>query len=181
MGLSKLREWVGTVTGKGDRWGRDKLGRSAPAFLAASTTALPPPTCTARREASRHCLRLLLFAARPANCGRCLFEACAGRRIRWLCLPAVPCSAGCVPVHPLPAMPTALINALAPVQVCLPPFICFVCPCSFHVRQDRRSRKLLTVLLAAATRAGSGGPCAGSFLTLTFFLQSPLILGHGLV
>ena len=31
LGLSKLREWVGTVTGKGDRWGRDKVGRSEPA------------------------------------------------------------------------------------------------------------------------------------------------------
>ena len=41
---TKLREWVGTVTGKGDRWGRDTLGRSEPAFLAASTIALPPPT-----------------------------------------------------------------------------------------------------------------------------------------
>jgi len=44
LGLYKLREWVGTVTGKGDRWGRDSVGRSAPAFLAASTTALPPST-----------------------------------------------------------------------------------------------------------------------------------------
>ena len=42
MGFSKLREWVGTVTGKGIRWGRDSVGRSAPAFLAASTAALPP-------------------------------------------------------------------------------------------------------------------------------------------
>ena len=41
MGFDKLREWVGTVTGKGDRWGRDSIGRSAPAFLDASTTALP--------------------------------------------------------------------------------------------------------------------------------------------
>ena len=23
IGYDKLREWVGTVTGKGDRWGRD--------------------------------------------------------------------------------------------------------------------------------------------------------------
>ena len=57
------------MTGKGDRWGRDRLGRSAPAFLSANISALPPPTCTARREAGRHRLWLLLFAARPANCG----------------------------------------------------------------------------------------------------------------
>ena len=55
--FDKLREWVGTVTGKGDRWGRDKLGRSEPAFMAASTTVLPPLTCTASR---RH-LRLFVF------------------------------------------------------------------------------------------------------------------------
>ena len=54
LGCSKLREWVGTVTGKGDRWGRDRLGRSAPAFLAASTTALPHLPA--------------LHGDRPANC-----------------------------------------------------------------------------------------------------------------
>ena len=37
----KLREWVGTVTGKGDRWGRDRLGRSAPAFLSANNCTPP--------------------------------------------------------------------------------------------------------------------------------------------
>ena len=40
MGFYKLREWVGTVTGKGDRWGRDSVGRSAPAFLAARKAVL---------------------------------------------------------------------------------------------------------------------------------------------
>ena len=55
------------MTGKGDRWGRDSVGRSAPAFLAASTTALPHlPALHGERQ--RHRLRLLLFAARPANC-----------------------------------------------------------------------------------------------------------------
>ena len=127
MGLYKLREWVGTVTGKGDRWGRDRLGRSAPAFL--STTALSH--LPARRKASQvigSCCCLLQGRSSVAVC----FEACAGRRIRWLCLPAVPCSEGCVPVHPLPAMPTALISS-CPVQVCFAPFshFCFVCPCSF--------------------------------------------------
>ena len=31
MGFSKLREWVETVTGKGDRWEGDRFGRSEPA------------------------------------------------------------------------------------------------------------------------------------------------------
>ena len=65
MGFSKLREWVGTVTGKGDRWGRDRIGRSAPAFLSASNIALPHlPNCTEDRTTSA-----AVIAARPANCG----------------------------------------------------------------------------------------------------------------
>ena len=171
MGLnwvcSKLREWVGTVTGKGDRWGRDIVGRSAPAFLAASTTALPHlPALHGERQAN--CVCSCCFAARPAICGCLFLEACAGRRICWLCLPAVPCSAGCVPVHPLPAMPTALISSRPCSVVLLCPVQCSFCfaPCSFHVRQDRRLLQQFasckTVLLAAATRACSGGPCAGS-------------------
>ena len=76
----------------------------------------------------------------------------------------------------LPAMPTAL-NVLAPVQllhVCLPPFSLLApihllrLPLFIHVRQDRRVRAsslqaARTVLLAAATRACSGGPCTGPF------------------
>ena len=161
------------MTGKGDRWGRDRIGRSAPAFLAAGATALPPSACTARREAGRHRLRLL-FLLRGRPTAGCCFEACAGRRVRRLCLPAVPCSAGCVPVHPLPC------HAHCPSQR-LPPFI-LLCPCSFHVRQDRQVVQQFasckTVLLAAATRACSGGPCAGSLLTYLFPAES-MILGHG--
>ena len=67
MGLYKLREWVGTVTGKGDRWGRNREGRSAPAFLAASTTALPhQPALHGERQANF--VAAVVFAARPANC-----------------------------------------------------------------------------------------------------------------
>ena len=109
------------MTGKGDRWGRDSVGRSAPAFLAASTTALPPSTCTARREAGQRHLRLL-FAARPAICGCLFLEACAGRRVRRLCPPAVVCSAGCVPARLRHAIPTALLNSLPPFSVALPLF-----------------------------------------------------------
>ena len=174
MGFAKLREWVGTVTGKGVSWGRDSVGRSEPAFMAASTPTLPPLTCTARGRL-RH--RQLLFAARPANCGPFVcFEACAGRKVRRLCPPAVNCSAGFVfACHPLPAMPTALISS-CPRSVCFAPVhftsVCFP-PVHFHVRQDRRFRasSLLlgpavceqrTVPLAAATRACSGGASDGS-------------------
>ena len=49
------------MTGKGDRWGRDRIGRSEPAFL--STTALPPLTCTARGR--RHLQLSFLLHGRP--------------------------------------------------------------------------------------------------------------------
>ena len=165
MGLYKLRKWVGTVTGKGARWGRDRLGRSAPAFLAASTTALPPSTCTARREAGRHPLAAVVFAARPANCWLFL-EACAGRKIRRLCPPAVVCSAGCVPA--------CLCHAHCTHQFLPPIHFALLAPLSFHVRQDhqfiiiQQFASCETVPLAVATRASRGGPCAGPFDSLTY-------------
>ena len=51
-------------------------------------------------------------------------EACAGRRVPRLCPPAVACSAGCVPARLCHAMPTALLNVLAPVHFAL------LCPLS---------------------------------------------------
>ena len=120
MGLYKLREWVGTVTGKGDRWGRDSVGRSAPAFMAASTTALPPLTCTVRQGKDDICGCCVLLLRGQPSAG-CVFEACAGRRIRWLCPPAVACSAGCFVCLPLFAC-----HAHCPHQF-LPPFIA-LCP-----------------------------------------------------
>ena len=182
MGLYKLREWVGTVTGKGVRWGRDRLGRSAPAFLSANIFALPPPTCTARREAGRHPLAAAVFAARPANCGPFVcFEACAGRRIRELCPPAVPvlravcllpffaCHAHCPSQHLAPAQ-FALPRSVQ-VLLCLP-------TCSFPCAPGSTSRytnmfaSCKTVLLAAATRACSGGPCTGPFVDSSAYLFS---------
>ena len=137
--LYKLREWVGTVTGKGVRWGRDSLGRSEPAFLRASTTVLPPFTCTARGQPTSSAA--VVLAARPANCGPFgCFEACAGRRIRWLCLPAVLVLRAVCACLSLPAMPTAL-NSSCPRSILLAPVhfapLCFA-PVHCHVRQDRR-------------------------------------------
>ena len=144
------------MTGKGDRWGRDSVGRSAPAFLAASTTALPPPTCTARRETGQLCGQLLLCCEAGQLLAVC-FEACARRRVRRLCPPAVSLfSRLCLPAAF--AMPTALI-VLAPVHFAL------LCPCSFLCAPGSSNHQFAsckTVLLAAATRACSGGPCAGS-------------------
>ena len=146
--------------------------------MAASTTALPPLTCTARGKPSH---RQLLFLLRGRPSVAVCFEACAERSVCRLCLPAVPCSAGFLcACHSLPAMPTALI--ICPRSVALPPFICFVCHVHVHVRQDRcqgqQFASCKTVPLAAATRACSGGPCAGSILTFLFPAES-MILGHG--
>ena len=128
MGFAKLREWVGTMTGKGDRWGRDSVGRSAPTFMA---VPLHSPT--------------YLQGERPDNliCGSCCFCCEAGQLVA-VCLRPVPGgeSAGCVCLQCLfcgllfacsflPAMPTALLNSLPPfisscprsfAQVCFAPF-----------------------------------------------------------
>ena len=130
MGFSKLREWVGTVTGKGVRWGRDRVGRSAPAFMAASTTALP--LLPARREADfiiRQLLFLLRsrptvgrsFVLRPVPGGEsagCVRLQCLFCR---LCLPAAnfACHAHCP--H----------QVLAPVQLLCPRSFCFALPLFF--------------------------------------------------
>ena len=113
------------MSGKGVRWGRDRLGRSEPAFLSANTFALPH--LPARREA--------------ANIGSCCFCCEAGHLrplfLRGLCRAGNPlavsaCSAlfsrllfACLPF--LPAIPTALISS-CPHQVCFAPSIVFCLP-----------------------------------------------------
>ena len=158
------------MTGKGERWGRDRLGRSAPAFLSANTFALPPTYLHGEsRPTSSSGSGCFCCKAGQLVAVVCC-EACAGRRIRWLCLPAVPCSAGflfacshlCLPC-PLP------FSVLAPVQLLCPVHFALLAPVHCHVRQDQqfvRASSLQaarTVPLAAATRACSGGPCTGPF------------------
>ena len=141
------------MTGKDDRWGRDSVGRSAPAFMAASITALPPLTCTA----SRHHLWQLLFllrgwpsaavvSLRPVPGG----ESAGCVRLQWPVLQAFVC------LPSLPAMPTALlINVLAPVpvsfaphQVCFAPVHLLHCcfPCSFPCAPGSSCRLLYKYL-----------------------------------
>ena len=86
------------MTGKGDRWGRDRIGWSAPAFLAASTTALPPPTCTARREAGQLYRRLLFLLRGRPTAGRCVSSRPVPGGEYAGCV-RLPCSAGCVPAR----------------------------------------------------------------------------------
>ena len=133
MCLYKFREWVGTVTGKGDRWEGDRLGRSEPPSECQHHRT--PSTylhCTARGRptSSAGCC----FAERPANCwlfvlrGLCRADhlpavfACSGLVLRALfaCLLAfaMPC--------PLP------FSSVAPFILLCPP------PCSFHVCRNPR-------------------------------------------
>ena len=142
----------------------------------------------ARREAGQHRLRLLfcceagqllaVVSSRPVPAGSSaavLQGLCRSDRPPAVFACSGPCSAGFVCLLlPLPCHAHCPCS-LAPFILLCPP------PCSFHVRQDRRA-SCTNCPLAATTRACSGGPCAGSpFDSDFFFLQIPLILGHGLV
>ena len=106
------------MTGKGVRWGRDSLGRSEPALMAASTTVLPPLTCTARGR--RHLRQLLFLLRSQPTVGRSLVvrPVPGGESAGCVCL-QLPCSAGFyLPACSfLPAMPTALLNILPPFSL----------------------------------------------------------------
>ena len=151
------------MTGKGDRWGRTV--RQVCTRLSGCQHDCTPPTYLHGKRQDNFVAAVVSLRGRPT--AGCLFEACAGRRVRRLCPPAVPvlqavcllspfaCHAHCP--HHLPP------SSSCPVHCCcaLPLF-------HFHVRQDRRVRAsslqaARTVLLAAATRACSGGPCTGRF------------------
>ena len=103
-----------------------------------STTALPPPlTCTARREVQDVISSCCLLQGRP-SVAVCLRPVPGGESAGCVCLQCL-FRRLCACCHSLPAMPTALINVLAPVQFALPHSVSFhfACPRSFHVRQDR--------------------------------------------
>ena len=89
---------------------------------------LHSPHLPAQREAERH--RQLLFLLRGWPSVAVCFEACAGRRVRRLCPPAVALFCGlCACCHPLPAMPTALIKFLPPFSLLCPVhLLLFACP-----------------------------------------------------
>ena len=187
MGFYKLREWVGTVTvtGKGDRWGRNREGRSEPAFLSASTLALPPSTCTARQEAGRHHLRPLFCCEAGQLLALCSVEACAGRRVRRLCLPAAALFCGlCVRLHWLVQQAVCLLAFAMPcplpISTFLPPFSFALPPVhSMCARIEQTVCKLQDCPVGSCSTGLQRRPVR-RFLTF-FFLQSPLILGHGVV
>ena len=145
-----------TETGKGDRWEGDRLGRSEPAFRVASTTALPPPTCTAWREAGqRRLLAVVLLRGlyRPDRQQLC-YKACAGRIVRRLCWPATAlfCRLCCLPPSPC--------HAHCPPQRSCPRSLCFAPTCSFPCAPGSSLQAARTVPLAATTRVCSGCPRA---------------------
>ena len=129
MGCSKLREWVGTVTGKGVRWGRDSVGRSAPAFMVANTAALPPLTCMARGRTSSGsgcfcCAVGQLWAVRLFLQGLCraenppaVFACSVVLRAVFCLLPLFACHAHC----PSTSCPRSVCFVLAPIHCALPP------------------------------------------------------------
>ena len=100
----------------------------------AGTIVLPPPTCTARREAGqRRLLAVVLLRGlyRPDRL-QLFFKACAGRIVRQLCSPAAALFCRlCLPATF--AMPYLLpSSSFAPVLFCFAPLV------HCHVRQDRR-------------------------------------------
>ena len=134
MGFAKLREWVGTMTGKGVSWGRDSVGRSAPAFLSANNCT-PPTYLHGERPTSS--AAAAVFAARSANCGPfgCFLgpvpggESAGCVRLQWLvqqafCLPAAifACHTHC-PSHHLPPFKLLCPRSVHLLHCALPPFI----------------------------------------------------------
>ena len=169
MGLNWVLQIKGVGrdrTGKGDRWGRDSVGRSEPAFLSANIFALPP---TYLQGEPSH--RQLLFRCEAGHLWPFVLRPVPGGE-----------SAGCVRLQclfcGLFACSPFACHAHCPHQVLAPVHFAFPRPssfasfaiCSFHVRQDqqfvvRQGQQFAsckTVPLAAATRACSGGPCTGS-------------------
>ena len=156
MGFVKLREWVGTETGKGDRWEGDRrVGPSPPSEWPAPPHSLHQPALHGRRPANFICW--LLFCCEACT-GRivcsCFFKACAGRIVCRLCLPATALfSRLCLPAHLCQAIPTAVVSQFAPFCSAFYP------PCSLPCAPGSSQKVARTVQLAATTRACSGGPC----------------------
>ena len=94
--MYKLREWVETVTGKGDRWGRDRwVGLSPPSWLPAALHSPHQPALHGERPANIICGHC--FAARPANCWLFVsLRPVPGRESAGCVCLQQPCSAGFV-------------------------------------------------------------------------------------
>ena len=122
--------------------GGRQVGRSEPAFLSASTIVLPPPTCTARREAGQRRLRLLFCCEAGQLLAVVCYKACAGQTTCRLCLPAAAVSCElCVPARLCHAMPTAHIHLPRSVLLCPHPLFSPCAPGSSKKLQQFASCK----------------------------------------
>ena len=130
MDLSKLREWVGTVTGKGDRWGR--ASREVCARLPGCQHHCTPPIylhCTTRGRPTSSAA--VVFAARPANCWLCVLRPVpGGESAGCVCLQCLFCGL-CACCSLFACHAHCPHQVLAPIHCASSISFCFVCPCSF--------------------------------------------------
>ena len=135
MGFYKLREWVWTETGKGDRWEGDvSVGPSPPPEWPAPPHSLHQPALHGKRPANFICW--LLFCCEACT-GR-IVCSCSSRPVQVgssagrVCLQR-PCSAGFV------CLSTLAIHTCCPHQRSCPRSVLISPPpVHYHVRQDRR-------------------------------------------
>ena len=142
-------------------------------------TPLHSPHLPARREQADFIFRQLLFSLRGRSSVAVCFEACAGRRIRWLCLPAVPCSAGfCLPATL--CLPCPLPSSVCPRSFASVCFALFISMCariislSTHHCTNHHVCKLLDCPVGSCNTGLQWRPVHRSICdSFTFFLQSP--------
>ena len=154
LGLYKLREWVWTETGKGDRWEGDRrVGPSPPSEWPAPPHSLHQPALHGKRPANFICW--LLFTTRPVPVGSSAGCVCLQR----------PCSAGfvCLPTF---AMPCLLPMFTSPRSV-----LHFPAPCSLPCAPGSSCK--LQELPCWQLQHGPAVAARAPVLTFTFFLQSP--------
>ena len=157
--------------------GGRQVGRSEPALqVPAPPYSLHQPALhdRGRPMTSAGCC----FAARPVPAGSSAAVVTSrpvpvGSSAGCVCLQR-PCSAGFACLPPLPC------HAHCPPQRSCSRSVCFAPPVHVHVRQDRRAS--CTDCPVGSYNTGLQWRPVRRFLTFDFFfLQSPLILGHGLV
>ena len=162
------------------------VGRSEPAFHGCQHLCTPPHL-PARREADVICSccfcckagQLWAVRLRPEPGGESAGCVCLQCLFCGLCACCSPfaCHAHCP--HHLP--PSSLF---APVQFILLLLLALFMSMCARIDVVQPSHNIMfasceTVPLAAATRACSGGPCTGPFLTYLLFPAESMILGHG--
>ena len=129
MGFYKLREWVGTVTGKGDRWEGDReVGLSPPLECQHHRTPSTNLHCTTGGRPTSSAADVLL-RGRPTSSSAAVVSSRpvpVGSSAGCVCLQR-PSSAGCVCLLAF-AMPCLLPSSFAPwFNIALPPLFISMC------------------------------------------------------